>query len=161
MPFYYDIVRATTTNGTTLTETSHLLATTIANQESVGISAIYVSGRSATAGGGTIRGKTNSGTAASGGTTQTPSPRNLRGNPAAQSAWKNDATTITPGGTLTTRISIGFGQTGGANGWTALENADKIQMQPNTTNPIDFEMTSIAVATSVPIDITVEFSEGV
>lgn len=160
MPFYYDLVRSTTTNGTTLTESTHLWVKTAAEQETLGFAAIYVSARSATAGGGTVRLKDNTGTTASGGTGQTPTPKNRRGNPSAQSTWANDASAITPGVTLTVRGSIGFAQTGGNGGWIAVEPAAKVQMQPNTTNPVDCEITSIAVGTSIPIDITVEFGEG-
>jgi hypothetical protein len=160
MPFYYDVVRATATNGTTLTESTHLFAVTAANQETVGISGIFVSARGSSAGGGTIRAKTNSGTVASGGAGQTPAAKNLRA-PAAQSTWKNDASSITPGGTLATRIVIGFAQTGGPGGWVAAENSEKIQMMANGASPVDFEVTSLAVATSVPIDLTVNFSESV
>lgn len=161
MPFYYDLVRAITTNGSAGTESSHLWAKTVANQETVGVSGCYIASRFGTAGGGQIRIKDNSGSTASGGTAQTPRPRNIRGAPAAQSVWANDATAITPGGTLTTRVTIGFAQTGGMGGWVATEPTSKIQMMANATNPVDVEFTSLANAASVTAELTAEFGEGI
>jgi hypothetical protein len=161
LPFFYDLNRSTTTNGTTLTESTHLWGKTAANQETTSILGLYVSGRSGTAGGGTLRLKHNTGTTASGGTGQTPSPKNLRGNPAAQSTWANDASAITAGATLVQRVSIGWAQTGGMGGYVPITPQDAVQMMPNATNPIDVEVTSLAVGTSVPIDITLEIGEGV
>ena len=161
MPFYYDVNRITATAASGGTEASHLWVKTAANQETVGISGLYVSGRGGTAGGATVRLKHNTGTTASGGTAQTPAPRNLRGAPAAQSIWANDATAITAGGTLVQRLSIGFAQTGGMGGWVATEPTAKVQMMPNATNPVDVEITSIANGATLPIEVTVEFGEGV
>lgn len=161
MPYYYDLNRITATAASGGTEASHLWGVTVANQETVGVSGLYVSGRGGTAGGATVRLKHNTGTIASGGTAQTPSPRNLRGNVAAQSTWKNDATAITPGTTLVQRVSIGFAQTGGMGGWVATEPTAKVQMMPNGASPIDVEVTSIANGTTLPIEITLELGEGI
>lgn len=159
MPFYYDLNRSITTNGTTNTESTHLWGKTIANQQVVGIAAMYAAARLATSGGGQLRLKTNSGTIASGGTAQTPAPRNPLSR-AADSVWANDASAITPGTTLTVRASVGFAQVGGQGGWIALEPEDRIQMMPNGANPVDVELTSVAVGVSVPVDATLEFAEG-
>lgn len=161
MPFYYDVARAITSNGSAGTESTHLWGTTVANQETVGISGYYMAARFGTAGGAQARLKTNTGTVASGGTATTPTKRNLRGSPAAQSTWSNDATAITPGTTLLVRMSVGFAQTGGMGGWVATEPTNKIQMMPNATNPVDCEFTSLASSASVTADLTVEFGEGV
>jgi hypothetical protein len=161
MPFYYDVVRSFTTNASGGTLSPHLWGQTVANQETVGISGVYVASRFGTAGGAQLRVQDNSGTTASGGTAQTPRPRNIRGAVAAQSAWKNDATAITVGTTLTNRMSIGFAQTGGMGGWVATEPSAKMQMMPNLTNPVDMEFQSIATTASVTGDLTVEFSEGI
>ena len=160
MPFYYDVTRALTTNGSAGTESTHFRVATVANQESARITGIYAASRFGTAGGGQIRLKTNSGTAASGGTAQTPTPRNSRGAAAAQTTWFNDGTTITAGTTLTTRVTIGFAQTGGMGGWVATEPSAAVQMMPNATNPVDAEVTSVASSTSVTLDFTAEFAEG-
>lgn len=159
MPFY-DLNRATTSNGSANTESSHLWGTTVANQESVGIVGLFAAGRFNTAGGAQIRLKDNTGTVASGGTTQTALAKNRRSGPAAQSVWKNDATAITPGGTLLTRLTVGFAQTGGQGGYVPPVPAAAVQMMPNATNPVDVEVTSNAATASVPLDLTLEFQEG-
>jgi len=161
MPFYYDIARAITTNGSAGTESMHLWGTTVANQETVGISGYYMAARFGTAGGAQARLKTNTGSIATGGTATTPTARNLRGAPAAQSVWKNDATAVVVGTTLIVRMSVGFAQTGGMGGWVATEPTNKIQMMPNATNPVDAEFSSVASSASVTADLTVEFGEGI
>lgn len=161
MPFYYDINRITATAASGGTEANHIGIKTIANQETVGISGLYVSGRGGTAGGATVRLKHNTGTVYAGGTATTPSPRNLRGAVAAQASAVQDNASITPGTTLVQRISIGFAQTGGMGGWVATEPTAKVQMMPNTTNPVDVEVTSMANGATLPIELTMEFGEGV
>jgi hypothetical protein len=160
LPFYYDINRAETSSGSAGTEATHFYAKTVANQETAAIKGIFVASRFGTAGGGQFRVKTNTGTAASGGSSQTPAPRNIRGNPAAQTTWFNDATAITAGTTLTPRLTIGFAQTGGMGGWVPVEAPDAIVLMANATSPVDVEFTSIAASASVTFDATIEFSEG-
>jgi len=160
MPFYYDTFRSITTSATANTEVTHFRVATVANQETARITGLYVPARFATAGGGQMRIRTNTGAAASGGTAQTPAPRNMR-NPAAQTTFFNDASAITPGGTLTTRLSIGFAQTGGMGGWQAVEPAAAIQLLPGATNPVGAEIASIATGTGVPVDMTIEHTESV
>lgn len=161
MPFYYDLNYALTTNGSAGTENTSLWAKTAANQETCSIVGLYLASRFGTAGGAQARIKDNSGATASGGSTQTPRSRNLRGNPAAQSLWSNAGSAITPGATLTVRMSVGFAQTGGMGGWIPITPQDGIQMMPNATNPVDVEFTNLASAASVTADQTVEFSEGI
>jgi hypothetical protein len=161
LPYYYDVNRVTTSNASAGTSTTHIATKTVSNQETVGISGIYVAGRFGTAGGAQINASHNTGTVYSGGTAQTPAPRNLRGSPAAQSTWVNDTTVITPGTTLVQRLTIGFAQTGGMGGWVATEPTNKFQLMPNTTNPVDFEFASVANAATVPLNLTVEFGEGI
>lgn len=161
MPFYYDVSRSETTNGSAGTTSTHMWAKTAANQETAAIAAIYAASRFGTAGGAQLRVLTNSGTTASGGVGQTPAPRNARGSPAAQSTWANDGSAITPGATLTQRLSIGFAQTGGMGGWVPIEPTDKLMMMPNATNPVDVEFVSVASAASVTFDMTIEFGEGI
>ena len=161
MPFFYDINRATTSNGSANTETSHLWGQTVANQETTAIYGVYGASRFATAGGGQLRVKDNTGTVASGGTATTPTPKNRRGNPAAQSAWKNDATAITAGGTLIVRLSVGFAQTGGMGGYVPIVPGAAIQLMPNATNPVDVEITSDMATASVTFDLTVDIGEGI
>lgn len=161
MPFYYDTTRAISTNGSANTESTHYRIATVANQETAKITGLFAASRFATAGGAQIRLKDNSGTAASGGTAQTPRPKNLRGSPAAQTTFFNDATAITAGTTLTTRLTVGSAQTGGMGGYVPIEPSAAVQMMPNTTNPVDCEITSLAASATVLIDLTIEHSEGV
>jgi hypothetical protein len=161
MPLYYDLNRAFTTSATPATEVTGWRGATVANQETVSILGIYATAVSGTAGGGQFRLKTNTGTAASGGTSQTPAAKNLRYGVAAQSTWSNDATTITAGTTLITRLSVGFAQTGGQGGYVPIVPQDAIQMMPNATNPVDVEVTHRANAASIPVDAFLEISEGI
>src|SRR5690348_3059557 len=144
--FYYDLVRSTTSTGS---EATHLWGKTVANQQTVGIAALSVAARGSASGGGQCRLKTNTGTIASGGTGQTPAPANLR-QPAADSVWANDGTTITPGTTLTQRMSVGFAQVGGPGTFVWPEKPARPQMMANGANPVDVEVTSVANA-STPI----------
>ena len=161
MPFFYDINRATTSNGSANTETTHLAGKTVANQETVSIFGLYGASRFATAGGGQLRLKHNTSTVFSGGTATTPSPKNLRGNPAAQSTWVNDAAAITPGATLITRLTVGFAQTGGMGGYVPAQQQAAVQMMPNGANPVDVEVTSNMATASVPFDVTLDIGEGI
>lgn len=159
MPFY-DVTRSTSTNGTTLTSSTHLWGVTAANQETLSIMGVFATARSSSAGGATLNILTNTGTIASGGTANTPGQKNIRSAPAAQSTWKDDTTAITAGTTLKTRVAIGFAQTGGMGGYVPIVPGDAIQMMPNGANPIDIEFTSVAVGTSIPFTLTVDFQEG-
>lgn len=161
MPLYYDLNYSLTTSSSAGTEVSQLWGKTAANQETVSIVGFYCAARFGTAGGGQIRLKTNTGSTASGGAPQVPAAKNLRYGVAAQSTWSNAGTAITPGGTLTQRITVGFAQTGGMGGYVPITPQDAIQMQPNATNPVDTEFTALASAASVTGDLTVEIAEGV
>jgi hypothetical protein len=158
MPFYYDTVRATTTNGSGSTETTHLRFVTAANKRMALIRGLYAAAVFGTAGGGKLRLKTCA-TAASGGTAQVPAARDPS-QPACDLVAANDATTITAGGTPVVRLAVGFAQTGGNGGWVAPEPSAGITLLPNAGATGNAEIASIANAASVPIDITVEHSEG-
>ena len=126
----------------------------------MGLYAVYFAPFGTAATGAAVgRVKTNAGPTAAGGTATTPRARSLLA-PAAQSVWKSDASVITAGAALTTRISIGFAQAGGMGAWSPRHVSAKVQMMGNAASPVDIEFTSIASATSVPFDMTVEFSEG-
>ena len=161
MPYFYDLNRLTTSNGTPNTETVHLWGVTAANQETTGIYGFYCAARFNTAGGGTIRMKECTATIATGGTTQTAKPKNRRGSAAAQSVWKDDTTAITAGGTTNVRVSAGFAQTGGMGGYIPIVPTAALQMMPNGTNPVDVEFATAAATASVPVDITVDIGEGI
>lgn len=161
MPLYYDIMYPHTTHATPATELTALWGKTAANQETVSIVGLYGSARGGTAGGATLRLKHNTGTTASGGTAQTPQGKNLRYAIAAQSIWANAGSTITAGTTLLNRLAVGVAQTGGQGGYVPITPQDAIQMMPNATNPVDVEVTSLANGASIPVDVTVELTEGV
>jgi hypothetical protein len=156
---FYDVGRLTT-GGSGGVEKTHFWAKTVANQETVYITGFYLSVQTSSLGGCQARIKDNSGTIASGGTAQTPAPRNRRASPAAQSVWANDASAITAGTTLTTRVTVGHAQQGGVGGWVATEAGAKIAMMANGTNPVDMEFTSQNTNTGVHTDVVVEFTEG-
>lgn len=158
IPYYYDVVRTTATNGSGATDSDHLHFLTVANQESAQIRGIYGSARSGTGGGMSLR-LITAATPGSGGTAQTPQPRNSR-SPAADLTVANDATSLTPGGTPKLRLSIGVAQLGGNGGWQALEPAAGLTLQPNGGANGNAELHSIANAASVPFDVTVEHAEG-
>ena len=161
MPFYYDLSQAVSTNGSAGTENTMMFGTTVANQETVSLVGLYLASRFGTAGGGQARIKTNTGSAATGGAVQLAQARNLRGNVAAQSLWRNGAVTITAGAVLQTRMTVGFAQTGGMGGWIPITPQDAIQMMPNATNPVDVEFTNLASTATVTFDMTAEIGEGV
>ena len=163
MPFFYDINRQTTSNGSAGTETTHLWGKTSSSslQETVGIYGVYAASRFLTAGGAQINVKTNTGTTASGGSATTPTSKNLRGNPAAVSIWANDSSAITPGTTLTIRMTVGFAQTGGMGGYVPIVPTAAVQMIAGAVNPVDLEMTSDAATASVTFGLTVDIGEGI
>src|SRR6266850_7091449 len=129
MPFYYDLERAFTTNGTPATLFTHLRVATVANQMTARLSAFYPKARFVTAGGAFMQ-LVTAGTIGSGGTGITPVPRNSK-MPAADTTWFHDGTAITPGATPTTRATAGFAQTGGQNGWVATEMDNAITLRQN------------------------------
>lgn len=165
MPFFYDAQRTTTTNGSANTESTHLAAKAAASQPTLGIFGIMATARSLTAGGGSVRTKTNSngGTVYSGGTSQTPAKKNTAA-PAAQSTWVNDGSAITPGTTLVIRGAVGFAQTGGTGGMQPIMQQAAYQLQCTSASgspPVDIEFLSISATASIAIDITIELGEDI
>lgn len=162
MPFFYDINRQATSNGTAGTETTHVAGKSAATAETCGIYGVYAASRFLTAGGGQINMKTNTsgGTVFSGGTGTTPTPKNPR-EPAAQTTWVNDASAITAGTTLVIRDTIGFAQTGGMGGYVPIVPTAAVQLLSGAApNPVDVEFTSDMASNSVTFGLTVEIGEG-
>jgi hypothetical protein len=153
MPFYYDVTRETTTNGTTQTLSTHLRATPAAAVPA-GVVGLYGNARHGTAGGGVIY-LTRPGTAGSGGTASTENKKHPD-NPTAGLAWTDDASAITPGATPQVQVTVGIAQTGGQGGWVALERDMAVQMK---AAGVGVEVGSKAVGTSVPINVTVDWFE--
>jgi len=161
MGFYYDLERAIVTHGTTQTLLTHLRLLTAAAAAGISpgwITALFAKARHGTAGGATAR-LITAATAGTGGTAQTPQPRHPD-NPAADMTAFNDATAITPGGTPTVRASAGFAQTGGQGAWVANERDAAITLKQGAGAAGNAEVATIAFGTSIPGDLTLEFSEG-
>jgi len=159
MPLYYDTTRQTTTNGSGNTKTVHLAFMTATPQETARITGVYVDiYNSSTVGSGFLMVQ-DAASRASGGTVATPRPRNLR-TTAAQLIGTQDGSAITAGGTLTTRVYIGFAQTGGQNGWVAVEPAAAVQMMSSGSNPADIEVASQTTTASQNINVQFEHCEG-
>jgi hypothetical protein len=160
MPLYYDLSRVTTSNASGNTQTFHMFLQTIANQETSRITGLFANAiNSSTVGSGQLRMATNIGAVATGGTSQTAFGRNLRVTSPNLTA-KNDASAISQGGSLTTRVIVGFAQTGGQNGWVAVEPSAAVQMGANASNPVDTEIISTTTTGSTPLTFDVEFCEG-
>lgn len=158
MPFYYDVTRDVTTNGSAGTLSTHFRVATVANQMVARIMGIYGAARFGTAGGAQIR-VTRAGTIGSGGTAQTPAKRNPNSR-AADTTWFNDATAITPGATPVVQQVVGVAQTGGMGGWVALEVDHAFALLPNGTANGNLELGSMANASSVTFGLTAEFQEN-
>jgi hypothetical protein len=166
MPFFYDLNHNSTTNATANTASQVIWAKTIANQETLGLYGLFAGAKSGTAGGGLLRlavSTSSTGGMASGGTAVTPFDKNFR-SPAAQSVWANDVSAITGSTGPTSRLSVGFAQTGGMGGYVPLVPTAAIQMIANSTvtfNPTDWEFTSIAFSSTVNYDYTIDIGEGI
>src|SRR6266853_1151094 len=103
---------------------------------------------------------TAGGTVFSGGTAQTPTPKEPRA-PAAQSTWVNGGAAITPGTTLLVRNAVGMAQTGGTGGLQPITPQAAIQIEGGTTpNPVDVEFVSNGVTSAVAFEQTLEIGEG-
>src|SRR5258708_21820210 len=117
--------------------------------------------RSPPAGGGPLQTLTNTagGTVFSGGTAQTPTPKNARA-PAAQSTWVNGGVAIVSGTTRLVRNSVGFAQTGGTGGLQPIMQQAALQMDGGTTpNPVHMQFSLNTVPTAVAFEMKVEKRE--
>jgi len=158
MPFYYDVTRSVTTNGSANTESQHFRVLTVSNQKMFRLMGLYGACQSGTAGGARVRLKT-AGVAGSLGTAQIPAKRNAD-SPAADTTWFNDASALTAGTTLTTRLTVGMAQTGGMGGWVALEMDHALSLKPNGGPNGNAEIYTIANGASIAADLTAEFQEN-
>lgn len=152
MPFYYDITRETSTNGTTQTLTAHLRS--VPGAVPAGIVGVYANARHGTAGGGVVY-AIRPGTTGSGGTAATENKKHPD-NPTAALAWSDDTSAITPGATPQVQATVGIAQTGGQGGWVALERDMALQTK---VSGVGFEISSKAIGTSVPINVTADWFE--
>jgi hypothetical protein len=159
MPYFYDMQFGFTSS---TSDTSIMAGKNVAAGSVLGIYGFMLNARSLTAGGGSGRTKTNTagGTVFSGGTAQTPTPKEPRA-PAAQSTWVNAGSAITAGTTLLIRNSVGFAQTGGQGGMQPITPQAAVQVEGGTTpNPVDVEFTALTATASVAGDVTLEIGEG-
>ena len=154
-PFFYEIQKSITSNGSANTESDHLRLLTAANQETAKIVGLYAGARHGTAGGAQMRFKTFS-TASTTGTATTPAKRHPSNPAAATTAF----TSPTAGSGPTVRLAVGLAQTGGTGGWVALEPNAALSLLANGGANGNGDVFSIANGTSVAIDYTLEFSEG-
>jgi len=158
MPFYYDVKKVVTTNGTANTLSTHFRFLTVANQMVARFMGLYGAARFGTAGGAVLK-LIRAGTAGTGGTSQTPAKRNPNAR-AADTTALDDATTITAGATPVTHLSVGVAQTGGMGGWVALEQDHAPAMLPNGGANGNMEIGSLANSASVTVEVTAEFQEN-
>src|SRR5262245_17259222 len=117
MPLYYSITRATTTNGSANTCSTHLALRTVANQPTCRVTSVTVAGRptNSAAGAAELRIANLNGVSV-GGSGTTPAPQILGGTAASTTAF-HDGSSFTSGSVTTYLQAIGFAQTGGQNGW--------------------------------------------
>lgn len=156
MPIYFAINPIdTASHATPGTETDYLRLLTVANQKPCRVMALFGGGKSATAGGHTLR-LASFGTPSTSGSAFTPAPR-LRG----QTACSTTAFTApTVGTTRTPHLSIGFPQIGGTGGWFAIEPDAGVYLSPNGGANGNLDVLGNAQSASQTFDYTLEFTEG-
>lgn len=157
MPMYYDVSSSPTTNASAGSQStsSHAKLLTAANQTVCMVKGVYVGARSGTAGGGQLKVITAATAQSSSGSSFVANKRQSNFATASTSAM----TASTCSQTATLRTSIGFAQTGGMGGWVAIEPDAAIQLLPNGGATGNAEFTSTANASSIALDLTIEFSE--
>ncbi|HZC32643.1 MAG TPA: hypothetical protein VE640_05075 [Candidatus Bathyarchaeia archaeon] len=153
--FYYEQQRGITSNASAGTEDKVLQVRTAANQPTMSIFGLYVSGRHNSPGGLIIRSK-RAGTIGSGGSAITPQKRDPDA-PAA-SATVVDAT-FTAGTTLVAGQIVGCAAQGGFGGWFAATPEQAIRLKPNGGANGNWELYNIAAIASVPFEQITEFAE--
>ena len=156
MPFYYDLSRETTTNGTTQTITHHLAGIT-GTQVSAGVVGFYGNARHGTAGGGVIYCQRDS-AAPTGGTAATENKKHPD-NPTNTTGFVHDGTTISVT-SLSVQMTVGIAQTGGQGGWVALERDMALQLKANGGANGNCVLSSKAIGTSVPVNVSVDWFEN-
>ena len=159
MPFYYNITRSATTNGTGNTCSTHIYVLTAANQANAAIVQIMASVRNSTTAGSGFLSVAKTATAPGGGGAQTPQKANAN-NPAAQTTVFDDSSAINTSGGATTRLfSIGFAQTGGQGGWVALERDNAFTLLANGGANGNAKFDSFTATASQALEISSQFLE--
>ncbi len=157
MPAYYDITRATTTSASGNTCATHVGFRSASNMKVLRITSVTAGGRptNATAGAAEVRIATLHGTS-SGGAAATFSCT-VWGSRPFDATVVHDGSSFTSGDTTVYHQAIPFAQTGGANGWVALEPDDAYQVFHSTTLPdsTNLQVDSFATATSAGVVISI------
>lgn len=162
MPSYYNLTRATTTNASANTCATHLQFRTVTNQPTARVVSVTVAGRptNSTAGAAELRiGRLDS--VGSGGTAATLNCVRW-GSPVPNLTGFSDATAFgTTGGATSYHQAIGFAQTGGQNGWVALEPDDGFQLYHSSSllSTGNLLTDSFATATSAGLIISARVNE--
>ena len=160
MPFYYNVTRSATTNGTGNTCSTHIYILTIANQQNAVIVQVSASVRNITTAGSGFLSIAKNATAPGGGGANTPTPANPK-SPAAQTTAFDDGTAINTSGGATTRMfSVGFAQTGGQGGWVALERDNGFTLNPNGGANGNLKLDSFTATASQALEASTQFLEG-
>ena len=159
MPFYYDVTRSATTNGTGNTCSTHLRLLTVANQMLATIVQIMAAFRNSTTAGSGFLSIARLAAAGAGGTSLTPAPANPLSRAADTTAF-TDATAITSGAATTRRFGIGLAQTGGQGGWVALERDNGEALAPNGGANGNLQLDSFTATASQLLEVSGQFIEG-
>lgn len=154
--YYYDVSRTGTTNASAGTEDKLLGVRTAANQRTLAIMGVYVSGRHNTSGGVIIRLKTADTTANTGGSAVAKSKRDPDA-PAA-SATVVDST-MTAGSTLVVRQIVGAAAQGGFGGWFAATPEQSLILKANGGATGNAELYMVGGAASLNFENQLEFAE--
>lgn len=159
MPLYFSVTRATTSNGSANTCSTHVALRTVANQPTCRVTSVTVAGRptNSTAGAAELR-IANLNATGVGGSAATVPPAILGGTAASTTAF-HDGSAFTSGAATTYLQAIGFAQTGGQNGWVALEPDDAYKLAPNSGANGNLQLDSFATATTAGLVTSLRFME--
>jgi len=159
MPYYYNVTRSATTNGTGNTCSSHIYLLTIANQQNCAVVQIMASVRNSTTAGSGFLSINKASISPTLGGANTPTKANNI-SPAAQTTAFDDTSVIGTGGTTTRMFAIGFAQTGGQGGWVALERDNAQTLNPNGGANGNLKFDSFTATASQALEVSCQFLEG-
>ena len=160
---YYDISqRAITTNGSGNTETVRCQFISGSQKPSASFTGVFANAVGSVAGGGVFTGSTfaTAGSVGSG-TPVTPNKKNPN-NAASGVTYNNNSGGALTGGTSTrsTRITVGFAQTGGQGGWIAVTPDTAVTLLANGGTNGYLEFADLANAASQTFNYSIEWYEN-